>query len=97
MREFKREARYIVFKLTDLEKYIPSEDSKDFIYSIGDAIAKGRNLDGRPIFNAVVVEQDWPEFEMVWASIERRMTHQVEPEDCGHDEARDQSRKRSKL
>ena len=33
--------------------------------------------DGKPPFNAVVVEQDWPEFEMVWDAIEARMTANV--------------------
>ena len=71
--EFKREPRYVVFKIKDIERYVTSED-KLLINEVGAAIAVGRNSDGKPPFNAVVVEQDWPEFEMVWAAIEARMT-----------------------
>lgn len=72
MSNFKREPRYVVFKIKDIERYITSED-KLLINEVGKAIAVGRNSDGKAPFNAVVVEQDWPEFEMVWAAIEARM------------------------
>lgn len=68
-----REPRYAVFKITDMQKYLtPGEIS--ILFDIGAKIAAGRSKDLRQPFNAVVVEQDWPEFEMVWASIERRTT-----------------------
>lgn len=73
MSKFKREPRYVVFKIKDIERYITSED-KLLITEVGKAIAVGRNGDGKPPFNAVVVEQDWPEFELAWAAIEARMT-----------------------
>lgn len=73
MTEFKREPRYIVFKITDVQRYC-SEFNSNAIMRVGSIIAEGRALDGKPPFNAVVVEQDWPEFEPVWAMIEARMT-----------------------
>lgn len=78
--EFKRETRYVVFKLSDLNKYLgsqtfppPGSNLMRAIMGVGEIIARGRSLDGKPPFNAVVVEQDWPEFDMVWDSIEKRM------------------------
>ena len=59
MAEFKREPRYIVLKLNDIEKYL-STQAKIRLGEIGNLIAHGRKLDGKPPFNAVVVEQDWP-------------------------------------
>ncbi len=63
----------MVFKIKDIERYVTSED-KLLINEVGAAIAVGRKSDGKPPFNAVVVEQDWPEFELAWAAIEARMT-----------------------
>lgn len=70
--QFKREPRYIVFKIKDLRRYC-SEQTQEAALSIGDIIANGRRRDGKAPFNAVVVEQDWPEFEPTWAAIEARM------------------------
>lgn len=71
-KKFEREPRYVVFKIKDIEKYL-TQDQKDSLMSVGEEIAFGRNYDGKPPFNAVVVEQDWPEFEPTWAMIEARM------------------------
>jgi hypothetical protein len=59
--------------MTDIEKYL-TQVEKDSLMCIGDEIECARADDGKPPFNAVVVEQDWPEFEMVWDAIEARMT-----------------------
>lgn len=71
--KFKREPRYVVLKIKDMQKYLNQADI-DCVYNIGYKIARGRTVDGKPPFNAVVVEQDWPEFDPVWAMIEARMT-----------------------
>lgn len=73
MSDFKREPRYVVFKITDLHQYCSSFNIES-IERVGNIIAEGRAIDGKSPFNAVVVEQDWPEFDMVWAAIEARMT-----------------------
>jgi hypothetical protein len=75
--EFVREPRYIVFKLKDIEKYLSSCDLS-ILMNMGREIHAGRLADGKAPFNAVVVEQDWPEFEPTWAAIEARMSHEVD-------------------
>lgn len=69
---FRREPRYMVFKLSDVSQCLP-QPLFEHLHSIGDEIAAGRLMSGKPPFNAVVVEQDWPEFELVWEMIEARM------------------------
>jgi hypothetical protein len=59
MSEFKREPRYIVFKISDIENYLTKDDKAKLLF-IGDTIACARKFQGRPPFNAAVVEQDWP-------------------------------------
>lgn len=79
MTEFKREPRYIVLKVKDLENYCNTE-AMVALRRIGERIAEGRRDHGKPPFNAVVVEQDWPEFEPTWEAIEGRMTGRpIEP------------------
>lgn len=75
MKKFKREVRYIVFKITDMRKYLEPHQIA-MVHQLGSLIARGRNRDVRPPFNAAVVEQDWPEFEMVWAAIEDRVAQE---------------------
>jgi hypothetical protein len=69
--EFKREWRYYVFKRSDVSACL---DDREIIALnlIGEKMARHRHNCGKPPFNAVVVEADWPEFEMVWESIEHR-------------------------
>ena len=76
MSEFKRESRYVVFKIKDIHAYL-SAAQIGALQTAGETIATGRAIVGKPPFNAVVVEQDWPEFEMVWDAIEARMTPNV--------------------
>lgn len=70
---FVKEPRYIVLKIKDMLAYLGNEGFSAVMTSIRQ-IAKGRAYDGKPPFNAVVVEQDWPEFEVVWEMIEARVT-----------------------
>lgn len=60
MSEFKREERYIVIKLKNL-----NEDQEHRIRSCMD----NNNIDTT---ECVVVESDWPEYEAVWKMIEKR-------------------------
>ncbi len=75
---FVREPRYVVIKLKDIAAYLDDTDC-DAIQRIGEDIATARRHDGKPPFNAVVVEQDWPEFDLVWLMIEKRMTGAISP------------------
>jgi hypothetical protein len=72
-RDFKRETRYVVFKLKDIERYLPEHQAQLIKIVLG-TISAGRAADGKAPFNAVVVEKDWPEFEPTWKAIEERMT-----------------------
>ncbi len=74
---FQREVRYVVFKIGDLLRFARSDLGS--LDRIGHQISAGRAAEGRPPFNAVVVEQDWPEFDVVWGMIEARMTGQHAP------------------
>jgi len=71
----KREPRYVVFKIKDMDKYL-TQGEKEGLLCVGEEIQVCRANDGKPPLNAVVVEQDWPEFEVVWEMIEARMTGQ---------------------
>ena len=70
---FVREARYVVFKIKDIDSYL-TEGEKNSLMCIGEEIEWGRKENGRDQFNAVVIEQDWPEFDVVWEMLEARMT-----------------------
>lgn len=68
MREFKREERYIVIKLSKLGENKPYTGA--FVdYSVESEIEK---LTGHAFIDCVVVESDWPEYETVWKMIEDR-------------------------
>lgn len=60
-----REDRYIVVKLKDLQKI-----KEDYWYELG---YFWTILDALPPREYVVVESDWPEYEIVWKMIEERV------------------------
>lgn len=67
-----REFRYYVFKAADVKKYL-NYDEQHMLNELGIKITAGRIKEGKLPYNGVVVDQDWPEFETVWAMIEARM------------------------
>ena len=70
--EFKREERYIVFKLADVEKdFFPSEISQ--LLRLYETQQSMRKQSGKPPLDCVVVEKDWPEYEPTWKAIEARV------------------------
>ena len=71
--EFKREERYLVFKLSDVEEHFtPSERQQ--LARLAEVQRVGRSESGKPLLECVVVEADWPEYEPTWNAIEARMT-----------------------
>ena len=71
--EFKREERYLVFKLADVEKdFFPSEISQ--LLRLYETQQSMRKQSGKPPLECVVVESDWPEYEPTWRAIEARVT-----------------------
>ena len=70
--EFKREERYIVFKLADVEEHFtPGE--KQQLARLAEVQRVGRSEAGKPLLECVVVEADWPEYEPTWNAIEARV------------------------
>ena len=67
-----RENRYMVLKLSDIEKYL-SDDEKQKLCAVDSEINFRRQQDDRGLLNAVVVERDWPEYEQTWRAIEKRV------------------------
>ena len=74
--EFKREERYVVIKIKDLEFNSPSGDKNKRSKELGEWISRN-SLRTR---ECVVVESDWPEYHLVWAMIEHRMAGKPVPD-----------------
>ena len=64
MSEFNREDRYIVLKLNRLPK-----DEVEYL----------RDCHPKAMVECVVVEHDWPEYQLVWTMIEHRMAGKPVP------------------
>jgi len=71
--EFTREDRYIVFKLSDVERYLIDVDRVHFVM-MKNEIDAGRDCANKPPFKGLIVESDWPEYEPTWKAIKARVT-----------------------
>ena len=71
--EFKQEDRYIVFKLSDVERYLTDAD-RAHLAMMKNEIDAGRDCANKPPFKGLIVESDWPEYEPTWKAIEARVT-----------------------
>lgn len=71
--EFKREDRYIVFKLSDVERFLTDAD-RAHLAMMKNEIDAGRDCANKPPFKGLIVESDWPEYEPTWKAIEARVT-----------------------
>jgi hypothetical protein len=67
-----REQKYVVFKIKDIFKYL-SEDEIEAVGNFLEKICYGRQMDSREPLVCATVESDWPEYDMVWESIEKRV------------------------
>lgn len=70
--EFMREERYIVFKISDVERYLTDKDRAN-ITMMKMEIDAGRDCANKPPFKGLIVEADWPEYEPTWKAIEARV------------------------
>jgi hypothetical protein len=72
--EFKRENRYLVLKRSDIDDL--SDNWKIVLERVVDQIGAVRLERGKdertPGINCVIVESDWPEYEIVWQMIQAR-------------------------
>ena len=71
--EFQREERYIVFKLSDVERYLTDAD-RAYLAMMKNEIDAGRACANKPPFKGLIVESDWPEYEPTWKAIEACVT-----------------------
>ena len=71
--EFKREDRYMVFKISDVVEHCTKTEALHLarLYEIQRV---GRKDAGKVELECVVVESDWPEYEPTWKAIEARVT-----------------------
>lgn len=74
-----RENRYIVIKRSDLKSALASNrisktDMADLI-ELAERLRTQRFVDSKAELETVVVERDWPEYEMVWKMIASRVDH----------------------
>lgn len=70
--QFVREPRYFVLKYTDIQAALSPEDRK-ILEVLGNKVSAYRNQAKKPVFESVVVEKDWPEYELIWRLIEERV------------------------
>ncbi|MDV7399635.1 hypothetical protein RZS08_49935, partial [Arthrospira platensis SPKY1] len=71
--EFKREDRYIVFKISDISEALSVSEFDDLKY-MHRVVNACRERNGKVPLACVVVEEDWPEYEPTWRAIEARVT-----------------------
>jgi len=72
MDKFTRELRYTVLKHSDVTKAL-DPDEKELLIKLEEKVASYRECSGKPILECVVVESDWPEYEIVWDMIKNRV------------------------
>lgn len=67
-----RENRYLIFKRKDIHKYLNVVEGMQLL-NLDSKVTCARVADDRPVLQAVVVEEDWPEYEDVWRAIAARV------------------------
>jgi len=70
MNAFRKEQRYIVIKRSDLEKINPMVRAR--LKQILDEVDIHREMTDREPLHCVVIEHDWPEYDIVWELLRRR-------------------------
>jgi hypothetical protein len=84
--EFTREDRYIVFKLSDVERYLTDAD-RAHLAMMKNEIDAGRDCANKPPFKGLIVESDWPEYERTWRAIAARATGAEQPSSHAFDDS----------
>jgi hypothetical protein len=72
MSEFKKEQRYVVVKVSDIDAAGCTQAERDGFSVLCDKVGMYRISAGKGPLECVVVESDWPEYEPTWAAIQRR-------------------------
>ncbi|AXC40312.1 hypothetical protein HOT65_gp113 [Salmonella phage S133] len=91
-----REERYVVIKLSDIEKAIElghiTQSNFTTLEHILSKLWYSRAQRGKEDLKTVVVEHDWPEYEEVWKMLENRVDFEQarqEELDKGYQEAKE--------
>lgn len=67
---FQREERYTVLKHTDIHEALDPDETTTLI-ELEEKISIYREAQNKIPLQCVVVESDWPEYEIVWKMIEQ--------------------------
>ena len=68
---FDRQERYTVFKDTDVGEALTPDQCTDLI-QMHETMQASRENNGKAPLVCLVIEEDWPEYEIVWKMIEKR-------------------------
>lgn len=71
----KRELRYIVLKIKDVNKAL-SPKQENLLQELCGIVDAYRHTRGKNDLECVVVENDWPEYEPVWKMLEKRFDNE---------------------
>lgn len=66
------EPRYIVIKRRDAYAYLTLEE-QNLIHALAMKVERMRKLSGRSCMNALVIEEDWPEYHQVRDMLTQRI------------------------
>lgn len=69
--------RYTVLKTRDVNLALSKMEREEFA-ELCDKVGQYRFSVGRPPMICVVVESDWPEYELTWKAIEERVAQENE-------------------
>lgn len=69
---FKRDSLYVVLKIVDIYKAL-TDSEIDSLVELVSKTTNYRKSVGKVPLQAVVVEHDWPEYELVWKMLEERV------------------------
>lgn len=67
--------KYVIIKTKDIDKYLNDSECTE-LADILNKIYKCRVQDGKKSLQAVVIENDWPEYETVWKLVEERVDNE---------------------
>lgn len=77
MPKFELEHRYAVFKFSDIEKLNIAEESKSSVFEMLKLVSETFLEGGAPERNVLVLEQDWPEYQLALKALEERVSAEV--------------------
>ena len=73
MRDKRFEHRYLTLKLADVKKYL-TRDQQEQLEDLANAVADGRNADGKQQVEGIFIERDWPEYQSASAVLYNRIS-----------------------